>query len=472
MEPSVACDYILESLKQSNLHFILTENPFSARITIRKKFVNDQNNRQFLQVENKKVFMKSKVICDEENAKLEYENSNLIKVIEDLKDNLANSLKIKNECMKHLNDQRVTYMQELDAVKQAKEALANNNKGLLDEVLYLELNNKRLKTITKRLNSEVSEIRLKLKKEKLEAIGDLKVEIKHWKKKLGWERKEKMKLVKKLGKLSPTLDQVTFETTKVNEAFSHAHNTILHPKISLKNNLELDPNLNYVDINLSHKTILHPNFADTPSLYPNLSNMSMSTSSLGPAISLNSCLDQNLFHTTNLDQNLSHKLSTNLNKSPNISLDLTASPTSHTTFDTMFPNNNSMDTNINITNCCHVPQCILRHPNPPPPFGPITSYEFYCPITPPPNIRLLPYEVPSFKMFQSLRTDHQCEDCAIGALYHNYHEMVHYPDPGPCRGTSGSQVMSCPNNPNTSITIIENKKLEKKKYKKRSFQCD
>ena len=31
--------------------------------------------------------------------------------------------------------------------------------------------------------------------------------------------------------------------------------------------------------------------------------------------------------------------------------------------------------------------------------------------------------------------------------------MVNYPDPGPCGGTSGSPVVTCPNHPN-SISII------------------
>ena len=124
------------------------------------------------------------------------------------------------------------------------------------------------------------------------------------------------------------------------------------------------------------------------------------------------------------------------------------------------------------TMCNHYPLCLMRHPIPPPPFAPITSFEFYTPVLPPPNIRLLPNEVQSYQIFCSLRNDHKCEECAAGALYHNYHEMVHYPDPGPCGGTSGSPVMSCPNNPNASICILKSKKPTKINSKKKSFQCE
>ena len=107
--------------------------------------------------------------------------------------------------------------------------------------------------------------------------------------------------------------------------------------------------------------------------------------------------------------------------------------------------------------CCHIPQCYLRDPQPPPPFLPLNwveHSEYYEP-RPPPNIRLLPNEVENVEIFHSLSTKHQCEECDSGSMFENHHELVYYPDPGPCGGTSGSQIKTCPNNPNaTNIKVL------------------
>ena len=276
---------------------------------------------------------------------------------------------------------------------------------LVDEVQYLELNNKSQKSITKRLNSEISEVRLKLNKEKKVEIKNLKEEIKIWKKRLGNERKKKIKVERNLVKLSQSLD--ILQTTN------------------------LDPNFNHI----------------VPSPESDLSN----TSNRNKSQSLD--LDPDTSR-----MNLSH-------------LFCTGSDMSLPSLNTIVPNSNSLDSLASIM-CSHVPQCILRDPNPPPPFAPLTSNEFYNPPIPPPNICLLPDEVQSYQIFLSLKNDHSCEECTAGALYNNYHEMVHYPDPGPCGGTSGSPVMSCPNNPNTSIRILANKDPASSKFKKRTFRCD
>ena len=71
--------------------------------------------------------------------------------------------------------------------------LETQNKSLLDEIHYLEINNKRLKSVVKRFNREFNEERIRLNNDKLEAIKDLKMEVKQWKRKLGREKKEKTK---------------------------------------------------------------------------------------------------------------------------------------------------------------------------------------------------------------------------------------------------------------------------------------
>jgi hypothetical protein len=67
-----------------------------------------------------------------------------------------------------------------------------------DEIEYLEVNNKRLKQATGRLNRELARVREDSKKDKSDAVKDIKTEIKKWRKSLGLERSEKVKLEKKL----------------------------------------------------------------------------------------------------------------------------------------------------------------------------------------------------------------------------------------------------------------------------------
>ena len=67
-----------------------------------------------------------------------------------------------------------------------------------DEAEFLVVNNKRLKQVTKRLNTELASVKNKSKENKTAAVKELKVEIKQWRKLLGKERSQKMKLEKKV----------------------------------------------------------------------------------------------------------------------------------------------------------------------------------------------------------------------------------------------------------------------------------
>ena len=125
--------------------------------------------------------------------------------------------------------------------------------------------------------------------------------------------------------------------------------------------------------------------------------------------------------------------------------------------------------------CNHLPQCSLREPDPPPPFAPLTAHEFYSVPKPPSTIRLLPHHVSSFQAFNNLRNNHKCEECEEGALFNKYFETVEYPDPGPCGGTSGSPVVTCPNNPNSKVTILKIRDEEQRRpwwYKPKTYKCD
>ena len=49
--------------------------------------------------------------------------------------------------------------------------------------------------------------------------------------------------------------------------------------------------------------------------------------------------------------------------------------------------------------------------------------------------------------------------------------MVHYPDPGPCGGTSGSPVVTCPNNPNGTSIILMDATEDRIKVLRRNICC-
>jgi hypothetical protein len=46
MSPDFECGKILFSLKMSRLNFLVKETPYSAYITIRKKFIKENNQNQ------------------------------------------------------------------------------------------------------------------------------------------------------------------------------------------------------------------------------------------------------------------------------------------------------------------------------------------------------------------------------------------------------------------------------------------
>ena len=82
----------------------------------------------------------------------------------------------------------------------AEESLDKAEKAHLEEIRIVNVNNENQKSISIRLNAEMTQLRQKSKKDLNHATNKLKSEIKGWKKDLGRERKEKKKLEKKLSK--------------------------------------------------------------------------------------------------------------------------------------------------------------------------------------------------------------------------------------------------------------------------------
>ena len=81
-------------------------------------------------------------------------------------------------------DQIEDLIDKLEDSKAAKESVENSNKELIEEVEYLQINNRRLKRVTTRLNNEMTDTRSRLKILNKRETKDFKMQIKHWKKRL------------------------------------------------------------------------------------------------------------------------------------------------------------------------------------------------------------------------------------------------------------------------------------------------
>ena len=271
--------------------------------------------------------------------------------------------------------QRKNLERQLNSAKQNGEILENETKKQVSELQALRANNDNLEQIVKKLNTGLSETRSRLLKEKGDITENLNKEIKNWKKKLGKERKSKIKLERKLKQTTSEIDRIKAQEKVLNTMIEHTINSV-------------------ASVSSGSTSISTKHFSDT-SKY-------------------------------------------NLNPLPK-------------------------------DECHHAPQCLRRHPNPPTHYAPTSAQNR---PNPPPNIRLLPREAETFQIFNQLSScNHECEECSEGDLFHDFHEMLHYPDPGPCGGTSGSPVKSCPNNPFSQIEVFSSPQISKKIIKK-CFKCD
>ena len=109
-----------------------------------------------------------------------------------------------------------------------------------------------------------------------------------------------------------------------------------------------------------------------------------------------------------------------------------------------------------LSGCSHSPQCISRHPDPPPPFAPLTFVQYYNPyhLSPGAHIIIFPEHRMTHAEFCELNISHECEDCDLGSLFSNYAKRVEYD----CPGLSGG----APNHPKASIKLKDTSEVSHK----------
>ena len=89
----------------------------------------------------------------------------------------------------------------------ARETLEQAEKAHLEEICVVNVSNENQKSMTKRLNKELSQLRQKVKEDLEDTTNKFKLEVKRWKKNLGRERKERIKLEKKLSEYNQIDDE-------------------------------------------------------------------------------------------------------------------------------------------------------------------------------------------------------------------------------------------------------------------------
>ena len=209
MLASNAFENIINQICTSNLNFQLQMSPFSACISLKRSLVKEKSGayrlppasespsseskiaallKKNLQLENNLVEINKKYDravddCLNVTLKLEEHKKNNIKkepddekLIEGLENDL-NSVIVENKKYRDVVREQEEEIGDLRRTVKVKEEIANN------------------------LNKQIRDLKLKVEKENVLANKRNKAELKLWKKELGEERKEKIKLEKKLDKL-------------------------------------------------------------------------------------------------------------------------------------------------------------------------------------------------------------------------------------------------------------------------------
>ena len=129
MAPSDICDTIIQQIKKSNLHFILSENAFSAQITLRKKLIVQERFHQNLL----------------KTAESEEADRFLEKQLANLKADLDHVKHVNAELENQLEHQIKHYKSDLNHLKDANKQVAIVNRNL--EEAKVDVETKKIETL-------------------------------------------------------------------------------------------------------------------------------------------------------------------------------------------------------------------------------------------------------------------------------------------------------------------------------------
>ena len=224
MHASNAFEQIIDQIRTSNLNFQLTMSPFSAQISLKKSLIIDKSGN---------ICQPRSVVAAADMAKIESdcailasENDELKKALKILQDNHDRAV---NDC--HEAHEKIKVLEKVP--------IKTEYNNMEDEVENLKMENNRMNTenfeysrlvkeqseeicdlrniiktkseVSNNLNKKIGEIRIKSEKNIAALKRSHKVEVKFWRKELGEERKQKMKLEDKLDRLRTSDDGITVD---------------------------------------------------------------------------------------------------------------------------------------------------------------------------------------------------------------------------------------------------------------------
>ena len=237
MAASKAFDKIIDCVKSSNLNFCLQLSPFSATISVKKTLIKDKAGFYLspsvtdlsLQPKQDLPGIKIKELEDIV-ADLKLRLADSVTECEKANEMLAvleNKLKIKQESRKSKeNDLENDLNKKLgeisllsDEKKQLKEQL-DYSQTLINkrdaEIQNLKQNLKTSNCAVTKLNKKLVEIQVTHKDQKKQMTKDFKSELKFWKKNLGEERSEKIKIRKKLDNIQNNFNEKVSNSCQTN----------------------------------------------------------------------------------------------------------------------------------------------------------------------------------------------------------------------------------------------------------------
>jgi hypothetical protein len=234
MAATLKFDDILRTVQSSNLNFHLEISPFSAIIHIKKSLITNkfgsslfpphadsvllqQEKSQNLLLYQKIVYLETKI----SDIKRDYEEAllgqngaleSVAKLENELQAAKSDTTIMKEEALANVKTEedsntKAGMHEEIMKLKKEKKSLESLLNDNVDQISDLNSEIKRIVAASKTLNQELVKARTKSPSIKSDDVKALKVEIKQWRKVLGEERKQKIKVEKELAELEAKVNE-------------------------------------------------------------------------------------------------------------------------------------------------------------------------------------------------------------------------------------------------------------------------
>ena len=178
------CTSVLSSLRMSGLNFVIQETPFSAYITIRKKFLNgfvsftvkddddsiEQNQEKITKLENENAYMKNKL---EESLQVIESLRNEKEVIQKRSENsekeITNLKQINKKCQETISELKLNISKEekrANCLERAKIKLESKNDNLAEQIASCKMDKNNNRKENDKLVKEVIKLKAKISEAK------------------------------------------------------------------------------------------------------------------------------------------------------------------------------------------------------------------------------------------------------------------------------------------------------------------